>query len=356
MPVNPAITPTKTATKAPPNIPTTLDCNTGVATGAEALTSVYALAAEDFDAVNQLIPRQLTSDVDLVEEIGHYIVDSGGKRLRPLMVLLGARCCGYEGEAHIRLAAIIEFLHTATLLHDDVVDHSELRRGRTTANALWGNPPSVLVGDFLYSRAFQLMVELESMDIMAILSHATNTIAEGEVLQLANIGNCEVDEAQYMEVIRCKTALLFQAATHTAAVLASNDAGEIRALRDFGLHFGLAYQLVDDWLDYAGDAATMGKNVGDDLAEGKLTLPLIHALANTEDADASIITSAIASRSADRLDEVLCIVQSSGALDYTRRAARESSERAMLCLTSLPDNEHRDALNALAEFCVDRLR
>jgi octaprenyl-diphosphate synthase len=364
MPVNPAISTAQVSAAAVgdshgENDGKTADKNTGEAAaiaGNAALASVYELAVEDFAAVNHLIPRQLTSDVNLVEEIGHYIVESGGKRLRPLMVLLAARCCGYQGDAHIRLAAIIEFLHTATLLHDDVVDHSELRRGRTTANALWGNSPSVLVGDFLYSRAFQLMVELQNMDIMAILSDATNSIAEGEVLQLSNIGNCEVGEEQYMEVIRCKTALLFQAATHTAAVLSSNKADEIRALRDFGLHFGLAYQLVDDWLDYAGDAKTMGKNVGDDLAEGKLTLPLIHALAHASQGDAQVITSAIAAKSADRLDEVLRIVQASGALDYTQRAAHHHSERAAACLTDLPDNKHRDALHTLARFCVDRLR
>jgi octaprenyl-diphosphate synthase len=354
MPVNPAIsTPISPATSGAASgtpSPSRADGGTG------ALAGVYALAASDFEAVNHLIPRQLTSDVNLVEEIGHYIVESGGKRLRPLLVLLGARCCGYEGEAHIRLAAIIEFLHTATLLHDDVVDRSALRRGRATANAMWGNAPSVLVGDFLYSRAFQLMVELESMDIMAILSDATNTIAEGEVLQLANIGNCEVNEAQYMEVVRCKTALLFQAATHTAAVLASEDSEEIRALRDFGLHFGLAYQLVDDWLDYAGNAETMGKNVGDDLAEGKLTLPLIHALQHTSERDAAIITAAIAEKSTNRLDEVLRIVQSSGAMDYTQQAAHAQKDRAAACLGDLPDNAHRDALHTLAEFCVDRLR
>lgn len=321
----------------------------------DALASIYALAAEDFAAVNALIPRQLTSQVGLVEEIGHHIVESGGKRLRPLMVLLGARCCHYQGDAHIRLATIIEFLHTATLLHDDVVDHSELRRGQATANALWGNSPSVLVGDFLYSRAFQLMVELESMDIMAILSDATNTIAEGEVLQLANVGNCSIDENQYMDVIRCKTAMLFQAATHTAGVLATEDPEEVTALRDFGLHFGLAYQLVDDWLDYAGDAATMGKNVGDDLAEGKLTLPLIHALANAP-VGADVIRQALAERSTERMDEVLRVVQSSGALDYTHEAAITQSERAIERLAVLPDNEYRDAFHTLARFCVDRLR
>ena len=344
MPLNPAVA----ATVAPMQKP-------AKAANREALADVYALVAEDFAAVNELIPKQLTSEVAMVEQIGHHIVDSGGKRLRPLMVLLGARCCHYEGTAHQRLATVIEFLHTATLLHDDVVDHSELRRGQATANALWGNSPSVLVGDFLYSRAFQLMVELDSMDIMAILSDATNTIAEGEVLQLANVGNCDISELDYMQVIRCKTAMLFQAATHTAGVLASDDAEVVQSLRDFGLHFGLAYQLVDDWLDYAGDAATMGKNVGDDLAEGKLTLPLIHAL-RQGGVGAELIRQAIAERSSDRLDEVSRTVQTSGALDYTHGAALVQCERAEACLAALPDNAYRDALHTLTKFCVERLR
>ncbi len=341
MPGDPAIATTTTRISADPN---------------DALTPVYDLARDDFAEVNRLIPHQLTSDVELVEEIGRYIVDSGGKRLRPLMVLLGARCCGYQGDDHVRLAAIIEFLHTATLLHDDVVDRSELRRGRATANALWGNAPSVLVGDFLYSRAFQLMVELEDMNIMAILADATNTIAAGEVQQFASIGNFAIDEAQYMEIIRCKTALLFQAATHTAGVLSSEDPDEVAALKNFGLHFGLAYQLVDDWLDYEGDSSTLGKNVGDDLAEGKLTLPLIHALANAPDADANVVRDAVSARSAERLAEVLQVVRSSGALSYTRSAATRQCARAVECLTGLPDNEYRDALETLANFCLDRLR
>jgi octaprenyl-diphosphate synthase len=344
MPSNPAVAARLPSAKVP-----------GATLDRDALAAVYALAAADFAAVNSLIPRQLTSNVALVEEIGHHIVESGGKRLRPLLVLLGTRCCNYQGDAHVRLATIIEFLHTATLLHDDVVDHSKLRRGQATANALWGNSPSVLVGDFLYSRAFQLMVDLDSMDIMAILSDATNTIAEGEVLQLANVGNCAIDESHYMDVIRCKTAMLFQAATHTAGVLASEDPEEITALRNFGLHFGLAYQLVDDWLDYVGDTDTMGKNVGDDLAEGKLTLPLIYALANAR-TGADVIRQAIAERSTDRMDDVLRIVQTSGALDYTHQAALAQSERAIGYLATLPDNEYRDALHTLARFCVDRLR
>jgi octaprenyl-diphosphate synthase len=320
-----------------------------------ALESVYDLVADDFTAVNRLIPAQLTSEVGLVEEIGQYIVESGGKRLRPLLVLLSARCCGYGGADHIKLAAIIEFLHTATLLHDDVVDHSVLRRGRATANATWGNAPSVLVGDFLYSRAFQLMVELGQMKIMAILSNATNTIAEGEVMQLANVGNCQIAEHQYMEVIRCKTALLFEASTHTAAVLSCPKQTTHTSLRQFGEHFGLAYQLVDDWLDYAGESESMGKNVGDDLAEGKLTLPLIHALARGSETDRRLLTESISARSVDALPDVLRIVRDTGALDYTKAAARNQSELAIGCLESLPDNAYRDALETLANFATARL-
>jgi octaprenyl-diphosphate synthase len=319
------------------------------------LPDIVALVADEFSAVNNLIPQQLTSDVDLVEQIGQYIVESGGKRLRPLMVLLGTRCLGFSGHKQIRLAAIIEFLHTATLLHDDVVDHSDLRRGRATANATWGNAPSVLVGDFLYSRAFQLMVDLDSMPIMAILSDATNTIAEGEVLQLANVGNCDIREIDYLEVIRCKTALLFQAAAHTAGVLSGGSAEQVQALKYYGQYFGLAYQLVDDWLDYAGDAAAMGKNVGDDLAEGKLTLPLIYALGQASRADGQIIRDAVTAASAQALPEVLAIVQNCGALDYTRAAARTQSERSLEQLVHLPRGAYRDALEDLACCCVSRL-
>ncbi len=321
----------------------------------EGLGGIYQLVADDFAAVNELIPRQLTSDVELVEEIGRYIVESGGKRLRPLIVLLGTRSLGVDGPEQVRLATIIEFLHTATLLHDDVVDHSVLRRGRATANATWGNAPSVLVGDFLYSRAFQLMVELNSMPIMRILSDATNTIAEGEVLQLANVGNCEISEDDYLEVIRCKTALLFEAASHSAGVLAAGKPGQVECLKRFGLHFGLAYQLVDDWLDYAGSAEAMGKNVGDDLAEGKLTLPLIHTLRESGPAGSKLIRSAIEARSADTLPDVLTVVRESGALDYTRSAARRQSELAIDCVSNLPASPYREALASLSRYCVSRL-
>lgn len=350
----------------------------GATTGASPVRStntelqrLFDLVSADFAAVNSLIPRQLTSDVDLVESIGRYIVESGGKRLRPLIVLLGARACGYTGDNHVRLAAIIEFLHTATLLHDDVVDRSGLRRGRATANALWGNAPSVLVGDFLYSRAFQLMVELESIDIMAILADATNVIAEGEVMQLANIGNADLSEESYREVIRCKTAMLFQAASHSSAVLAAEEAQDLDAkaddaadapqdtmiecLRDFGLHFGTAYQLVDDWLDYAGDAEVMGKNVGDDLAEGKATLPLIHTIAEGAEADAQLVREALESKCADKLEAVCMAVKRNGALDYTRTQAKAASQRALDALLGLPANQYRDALEDLTNAAVARI-
>jgi octaprenyl-diphosphate synthase len=319
------------------------------------IKAVYALVADDFDAVNALIPRRLTSDVDLVEEIGRHIIDSGGKRLRPLLVLLSARSLGYSGTDHIKLAAIIEFLHTATLLHDDVVDRSDLRRGRATANHLWGNAPSVLVGDFLYSRAFQLMVELGRIDIISILSDATNVIAEGEVQQLANIGKAEVSEADYFNVIRAKTAMLFQAASQTAAVLVSRDDAPINALRDYGLTLGLAYQLVDDWLDYAGDPAVMGKNAGDDLAEGKLTLPLIHTLRHGSNTDRKIVREAIETRSGAALADVILAVKRCGALDRTRREAEVQAQRAIDLLDVIPSGRYRDALAQLTHFCVSRL-
>ncbi len=323
------------------------------------LRPVYALVEADFRAVNELIPSKLTSDVALVEEIGRYIVESGGKRLRPLMVLLTTGALGYTGRQHLQLAAIIEFLHTATLLHDDVVDHSGMRRGKLTANEKWGNAPSVLVGDFLYSRAFQLMVEVGSMEVMGVLSEATNTIAEGEVMQLANVGNLQISEAQYREVIRCKTALLFEAATHTGALLsAAHDpaaGAQVETMRLFGLHFGLTYQLVDDWLDYTSDTATMGKNAGDDLAEGKLTLPLIYALEHADQADRQIIREAIAQQSAGNLEQILAIVQRCGALEYTHQAAVTESEKALSCIDALPAGAYADALRTVTHYSTARL-
>ena len=320
------------------------------------LKAIFDLVRDEFDAANDLIPKQLTSPVPMVEAIGHHIVESGGKRLRPLIVLLAARACGSNNPTDpIRLAVIIEFLHTAMLLHDDVVDSSSLRRGKATANALWGNAPSILVGDFLYSRAFQLMVELDSMDVMSIISDASNVIAEGEVMQLANIGNHCVTEDDYREIIRRKTAMLFQAAAHTGGVIASDNTNHIDALRRYGLHFGIAYQLVDDWLDYAGDADVMGKNVGDDLAEGKMTLPLIQTLKTGTAAHRDLIRTAIANKSDEQLADVIDAVRASGALDYTREKAIEESDRAAEEALSMPASGYRDALEALTQIAVGRL-
>jgi len=319
------------------------------------IESVYELVAVDFNAVNCLIPKQLTSDTGLVEEIGQYITQSGGKRLRPLLVLLSANCLGYSGPDHVKLAAVIEFLHTATLLHDDVVDSSFLRRGRATANSLWGNPPSVLVGDFLYSRAFQMMVELKNMQIMEILSHATNIIAEGEVAQLSNIGDINLSESAYFEVIRCKTAMLFKAASHSAGVLSTDNNQHIKALEAYGLSLGLAYQLVDDWLDYAGDQQKMGKNIGDDLAEGKMTLPLIYAVKQGSAEDAKIVGEAIREQSSNNINRILNIVKNSGALDYTKSCAEHHARCATEHLSALPSNAYRNALTSLARFAVSRL-
>ena len=334
----------------------TPDAVTGPPAGGLSLESIFALVQSDFSAVNALIPRRLTSDVEMVEKIGTYIIDSGGKRLRPLLVLLCARLLNYPGQDHVKLAAVIEFLHTATLLHDDVVDHSALRRGRSTANALWGNAPSVLVGDFLYSRAFQLMVELDRMKILEILSTATNMIAEGEVQQLANIGKLSVDESAYRETIRCKTALLFEAATHTAAQLCTRDTDHTETLRRFGLHFGMAYQLVDDCLDYMSDAATMGKNAGDDLAEGKLTLPLIHSLGAASTADHEVLVDGLRRGDASALPEVLVILQRTGSIAYAQAAALRESQLALGLLETLPTGPARHALGELTRHCTKRLR
>ena len=309
---------------------------------------------DDFAALNDLIPRLLASDVDLVEEIGRYVVESGGKRLRPLIVLLGSRCCGYAGERNVELAAVIELLHTATLLHDDVIDQSALRRGRATANATWGNAPTVLVGDFLYSRAFQLMASLARMDIIQALADATNVIAAGEVQQLAQIGNAALTEDEYMDVIRGKTAVLFEAASHTAALLADCAPAQVSAMRSYGMNLGMAYQLIDDVLDYEGSAAAMGKNVGDDLIEGKMTLPLIRTLSHGQARDAQLIRDAIAAHSLDRLDEVLCAVRRSGALAYTRAHAVGHADAALAALAHLPQHPARDSLMAIAKFSYER--
>ncbi|MGO1344441.1 octaprenyl diphosphate synthase [Chromohalobacter japonicus] len=315
---------------------------------------LHAAVADDFAAVDRTILAQLASRVPLVETIGRYIIESGGKRLRPLLVLLAARSLNYPGDRHVTLATLIEFMHTSTLLHDDVVDESHLRRGKATANDAWGNAPSVLVGDFLYSRSFQMMVEVGSMRVMEILSGATCVIAEGEVLQLTNIGNPDIDEAAYFDTIQGKTAMLFEAASHSGAVLAEASPAQEEALKLYGRYLGLAFQLVDDLLDYQGDADAMGKNVGDDLAEGKPTLPLIHAMAAGDAEQTKMIRRAIRQGGLDHLDEVLAIVNDTGALEYTRRRAVEMADRALAQLELLPESRYRDSMAELAHLAVER--
>lgn len=310
--------------------------------------------ASDLSAVNDMILKELHSDVGLVENIGHYIVGAGGKRLRPILVLLTAKSLEYRERSHIELATIIEFIHTATLLHDDVVDMSDLRRGRATANARFGNAPSVLVGDFLYSRAFQMLVRLGSMDIMAILSDTTNVISEGEVQQLINARNPSLTETDYLTVIHKKTAALFEAACSTAAVLAGVGDEQKQAAWQFGHHLGLAFQLVDDLLDYEGDQATLGKNIGDDLAEGKPTLPLIHAMAHTQGAEQALIQEAITEGRLNHLQDILALVKRCGSLDYTRRKAEKHAAAAEEALSVMPDNPGRQAMLELARFSVTR--
>ncbi|MGM0703337.1 MAG: octaprenyl diphosphate synthase [Pseudomonadota bacterium] len=319
-----------------------------------AASPLHAAVADDFAAVNRTIMAQLTSRVPLVETIGQYIVASGGKRLRPLLVLLAARALDYDGNRHVTLATLVEFMHTSTLLHDDVVDDSHLRRGKATANDAWGNAPSVLVGDFLYSRSFQMMVEVGSMRIMEVLSSATCVIAEGEVLQLTNVGNPDIDEAAYFETIQGKTAMLFEAASHSGAILADATPEQEAALQHYGRYLGLAFQLVDDLLDYQGNAEAMGKNVGDDLAEGKPTLPLIQAMAVGTPEQAELVRRAIRKGGLDHLEAVLDIVRDTGSLDYTRSRAIEMADRALAQLDALPASRYRDSMADLARLAVDR--
>ena len=314
----------------------------------------FDVVEQDFAAVNQLILDSLSSHVPLVEEISEYLIDAGGKRLRPLLVLLAANASGYQGRQHIALAAIIEFLHTAMLLHDDVVDASELRRGRKTVNATWGNPASVLVGDFLHSRAFEMMVEIGDLRVMEILSHATNTIAEGEVQQLTNIRNPDISEASYMEVISRKTAMLFEAASHSAAVLAGASQQDEDALKNFGRHIGLAFQLVDDVLDYQGDTADLGKNVGDDLAEGKMTLPLIIARARGNSEQADFVKHAIMSGGVENLADMVAVVTETGGLAYTQQLALAQTKATSASIECLAESPFKTAMQELAVFSTSR--
>ncbi len=316
--------------------------------------AIRAPVLDDVEAVNALIVANLESDVGLVENIGHYIVEAGGKRLRPLLALLAARCCGYQGEDHIRFAAVVEFIHTATLLHDDVVDLSALRRGRPTANAEFGNAPSVLVGDFLYSRAFQLMVAIGNMDIMRDMANTTNEIAAGEVLQLVRAGDPSTGENDYMDVIRRKTAILFASACYGAGALCGRSEEFGRSLADFGQHVGIAFQIIDDVLDYEGDPEIMGKNVGDDLNEGKPTLPLIHVLRHGTSDEQALVTRAIRDKDASEIDAVLAAVKRNGSLDYARGLAAQYQANALAALECLPANDCRDAMAAIAHLALAR--
>jgi octaprenyl-diphosphate synthase len=318
------------------------------------IQAVYSLVADDRQAVDALIRQRLHSDVVLINQISHYIINSGGKRMRPVLVLLSARAFGYSGQAHLELAAVIEFIHTATLLHDDVVDASELRRGRDTANAVWGNEASVLVGDFLYSRAFQMMVSVQNMRVMEILAQATNTIAEGEVKQLLNIHNTETTEEVYLDVIRSKTAKLFESAAQLGAVLAGRPAEEEQALAAYGMYLGTAFQLIDDALDYSSSAEELGKNIGDDLAEGKPTLPLLYTMHNGNESQRALIRSVIEEGGKDRINEVIAAIESTGAIAYTSRSAQIEADKAIAQLANIPDSPYKEALVALARFAVSR--
>jgi octaprenyl-diphosphate synthase len=318
------------------------------------LTSVRTLLGDDWPGVDRQIIKHLQSDVALVNSVARYIVNSGGKRLRPLLVLLAARACGYQGDKHIAAAVIIEFIHTATLLHDDVVDASDRRRGQDTANSVFGNEASVLVGDFLYSRSFQLMVQVGHMRIMDVLADATNTIAEGEVLQLMNCNEPETTEEQYMDVIYRKTAKLFEAGMLIGAILASQSRAVEDALAEYGRNLGCAFQLIDDALDYSSSSEDLGKNIGDDLAEGKPTLPLIHALRNASPADQILIRKAIINGGLEDIDQIAKTIQETGALVYTISKAEAAAEEAIAALDVLPDSKFKDSLADLALFAIQR--
>jgi octaprenyl-diphosphate synthase len=318
------------------------------------LESIRDPIVADMADVDAVIRARLASDVVLIRTVAQYIVESGGKRLRPALLLLGANACGAKGPAKHELAAVVEFIHTATLLHDDVVDESSLRRGRKTANAEFGNAASVLVGDFLYSRAFQMMVAVGSLRVMSVLADATNVIAEGEVLQLLNIHDPDTDEESYLRVIRYKTAKLFQAATQVGAILGGASAEVEKALADYGMHLGTAFQLVDDVLDYSGDLNETGKNLGDDLAEGKPTLPLIYAMRTGTPEERALVRGVIEHGGKADLERVIAAIHRVGALDYARTKAREEAAIAMARLEALPASAYRDSLLQLAHFSVER--
>ncbi|VAX10356.1 Octaprenyl diphosphate synthase [hydrothermal vent metagenome] len=318
------------------------------------ITAIRELIADDLTAIDKVIIHRLKSDVVLINQIGAHIVYSGGKRMRPLVVLLAARAFGYEGDKHCELAAVVEFIHTATLLHDDVVDASDKRRSQDTANALWGNSASVLSGDFLYSRSFEMMVDVGIMRVLDILSHASNQIAEGEVLQLLNCNNPDTTEAEYMKVIYRKTATLFEAGAKIGPVLVNAPPEQEQAMADYGKYLGTAFQLIDDVMDYSATSEEMGKNVGDDLAEGKPTLPLIRAMEKGTQEQKELIRNAIEHGGLDQIDAVTLAIESTDAIEYTAKIAQQEADKAKAALKTIPPSRYRDALESLVDLAVNR--
>ena len=315
---------------------------------------IQALMKNELDQMNKILVNRLDSNVDLINQMSHYIISSGGKRIRPLLLLLCARATDYDGDYHYSMAVVIELIHTATLLHDDVVDQSTTRRGQETANELWGNAPSVLVGDFLYSRAFEIMVEPNSMEIMKILSKATNQISEGEVLQLLNIKNANVTQKEYYRVIERKTACLFKAACQIAGILSNSNQKVIQAMGKYGMHLGNAFQIIDDTLDYESDSNIIGKEVGDDLSEGKVTLPMIYALEKTTKSDKKILTDAIQNADASNINQVVEILINVNAFQYSRDIANKESNMALESIDILPSSKYKTALKLLCKLSLER--
>ena len=317
-------------------------------------SEIQALMKSDLEMTDDILINRLNSNVELINQMSHYIINSGGKRIRPLLLLLCARATSYSGKDHHAMAVVIELIHTATLLHDDVVDESATRRGQNTANELWGNAPSVLVGDFLYSRAFEIMVEPNSMEIMRVLSKATNQISEGEVLQLLNIRNAKVSRSEYFEVIEQKTACLFKAACQIAGILSESSEELITALGSFGMHLGKAFQIIDDTLDYESDSSIIGKEIGDDLSEGKVTLPMIYALEQTTGKENKILTNAITEADASNIDNIVDILVNVNAFEFSRNVAKDESIKALNSLKVIPESNYRSALNLLCELSLER--
>jgi octaprenyl-diphosphate synthase len=318
------------------------------------LAPITSLVKDDLNQVDALINRCLYSEIPLIPELAKHLIDSGGKRLRPLIALLSAKVFGYMGEGHIQLAASLELIHTATLLHDDVIDESKLRRGKKTANSLWGNSASVLVGDFLYSRAFQLISQINNSHVLTSLADATNILAQAEILQLLSCHNANVDEEYCLKIIQGKTGILFSIAAEQPAILTKRSETEISAMANYGKHLGIAFQLIDDLLDYSGASAQLGKSLGDDLAEGKPTLPLIYALQHANAKQAQLIRASLTQDSPKNLTAIIDIMRSTHAIDYTRNLAEHNIQQALKHLTIIPDSDYRQALSQLAKFASAR--